>query len=484
MRLSSRGGLLILLLVLAVLAGGTTASPSLLRGTVSDDTGPVAGARVRIRGRPFLTWSDGAGRFTLPGPLRPGERVTAAAEGHVIAGAPTDRQPLVLHLKPQPSEDCERYRWVASEPDPARPQNCGNCHEAIYREWSQSGHARSATGRHFRNLYDGLLRDNPDGAGVCTSCHAPTVGFDDPAYYDLRLAHGTAAEGVHCDYCHKVAGTTGEPGLTHGRFGLRLLRPAEGQLFLGPMDDVDRGEDIYAPLYGRSRYCASCHEGTVFGVRVYETYSEWLHSPARRAGKQCQTCHMAPTGTLTNLAPGKGGIPRDPQTLSSHRFTAGDLTAMLRSCLHVRTAVDENRVRVEVWAEDVGHRVPTGFVDRNLVLSVEGYTEAGGPLGPLAGPTLPAVAGRELAGRPGRLYAKLLHDFDGHSPAPFWRADPDLTDTRLRPGQPDRCEWAFPPGLRRVRVRLLYRRFWPEVAAVKGWTDNEIALFDEVKPVP
>ena len=68
------------------------------------------------------------------------------------------------------------------------------------------------------------------------------------------------------------------------------------QLFFGPLDDVDRGEDAFSPLYRESRYCASCHEGIVFGVHVYSTYSEWLSSPARRAGKQCQDCHMAPTG--------------------------------------------------------------------------------------------------------------------------------------------------------------------------------------------
>src|SRR5262249_31537693 len=145
--------------------------------------------------------------------------------------------------------------------------------------------------------------------------------FNDPGYNDLRRAEGVALQGVHCDYCHKIAEVDNpQPGLTHGRFGLKLRRPAEGQLFFGPLDDVDRGDDAYSPLYRESRYCASCHEGTVFGVPVYTTYSEWLASPAAREGKQCQDCHMAPTGLLTNLAPGKGGIPRDPKTLANHRF--------------------------------------------------------------------------------------------------------------------------------------------------------------------
>src|SRR5207244_3382643 len=155
---------------------------------------------------------------------------------------------------------------------------------------------------------------------------------------------------------------------------LRLLRPREGQLFFGPLDDVDRGEDAYSPLYRDSRYCASCHEGVVFGVHVYSTYSEWQDSPARRQGLHCQSCHMAPTGRLTNLAPGHGGIDRDPRTLGNHRFFRGSQAQMLRACVRVATSLRRERgeVRAEVCvrAEGVGHRVPTGFIDRHLLLVV------------------------------------------------------------------------------------------------------------------
>jgi hypothetical protein len=486
---------LVLLLGLAGLLLGRVPHPPVgLAGRVLGPDGPVAQARVRVKGRPTPALTDTLGRFFLPGRLADGDRITAAKEGYLIAGVPAGGRTTDLHLTRQPAGDCERYRWVGPEPDPSHPQRCGNCHAAIYREWSLSGHARSVSDPHFRNLYDGsdwhgrpgvgwsLLAEHPDGAGVCTSCHAPTVPADDPAYFDLTRATGTGAQGVHCDYCHKIAGVTGTVGLTHGRFGLRLLRPARGQFFLGPLDDVDRGEDVYSPLYHESRYCASCHEGTVFGVHVYGTYGEWLESPARRQGKQCQDCHMAPTGTLTNIAPGHGGIPRDPSTLANHRFFVGDRAAMLRRCLSLAGRLERGHdatvAVVEVLADGVGHRVPTGFIDRHLVLVVDGLTAEGAAVPPRSGPVLPAVAGKAVAGHPGRLYGKVLRDFDGHSPAPFWRADPEVTDTRLKPGGGDRLEVRFPAEVRQVRVRLLYRRFWPQVAEAKGWPDNEIVLFD------
>src|SRR5205085_5090183 len=137
-----------------------------------------------------------------------------------------------------------------------------------------------------------VLGENPEGAAVCVLCHAPT--FRDPlAEYDLRTIKGVAAQGVHCDYCHKVVEVPNDPhagpGIRFGRDGLTLLRPKNGQqLFFGPLDDALReGEAFgFSPLYRESRYCAPCHEGTVFGVHAYGTYSEWLASPARAEGKQ------------------------------------------------------------------------------------------------------------------------------------------------------------------------------------------------------
>lgn len=477
--------------------GGHT---SFLVGEVDDERGPVVGASVRFQGTADAVLTDATGQFRLPRRLATPARVTAWKAGYLIGGAAADRSPVLIRLQPLPREDNENYSWTDPDPHPAHGHNCGNCHGEIHREWSASGHARSVSNRHFLNLYEGsdaqgrlnvgwgVLAEHPDGAGVCTACHAPTLSFADPAYYDLRQARGTPARGVHCDYCHKIADVANEHvGQTHGRFGFQLLRPTEGQLFFGPLDDVDRGEDSFAAIYRQSRYCASCHEGRVFGVPVYTTYSEWLASSARDQGKQCQTCHMAPTGTLGNIAPGKGGIPRDPRTLANHRFFEGSKWEMLKRCLSVqltlRSSSEGVQADLEVRADHVGHRVPTGFVDRNVVLVIEAFDAEGRFVAPCTGPLLPPLAGKSLAGRPGRLYAKQLTGFDGCQPVPFWRAQPDLKDSRLFPGQPDRISYRFPVGPRKVQLRLVYRRFWEDVAVQKNWSDNETELLEQTVPV-
>jgi nitrate/TMAO reductase-like tetraheme cytochrome c subunit len=464
-------------------------APAVVSGRVCDAQGPVSGARVRFQGECPVVQTDAAGRFQLP--AGKSRRVTAWKEGYAIAAAESHRQPLELHLLPLPQKDCEDYVWLDPRPT-ADPQTaCGLCHEAIYREWAGSAHARAATNRRLWNLLRGedwhgrpspswsLAAEHPLGAAVCASCHAPA--WQDPTLtYDLSQVRGVAALGVHCDYCHKIVAAITEPaGRRFGRDGFRLLRPpAQELLFFGPLDDAYRpGEKLaYSPLYKQSRYCAPCHEGQLFGVLAYATYSEWQASPAGKAGRQCQDCHMTPTGALQNLAPGRGGIARDPRTLASHTFPGGT-AQMLRRALHLEVQQARRQeglqVVVQVRAEDVGHRVPTGFLDRHLVLVLQASDGQGQPLPPRQGPRLPPAAGQNLAGQAGWLYARWLDGLHAPGPVPFWTAHAAAHDTRLQPGQPDRRVFLFPAETRQIHLRLLYRRFWPAVAESKHWPDNE-----------
>lgn len=468
--------------------------PRLLSGRVSSGARPLANARVRIQGQAEFVRTDAEGRFTLIKPPKSADVITAAKEGFLIAGFPVASPPLDLRLAALPDADCQRYRWVDPEPNAERAGACGNCHLGIYEEWRQTGHARSAVNQRLRNLLDGtdwhgsaghgwsLADEYPDGLGVCWSCHAPSL--DDMADdFDLRHVNGVAARGVHCDFCHKIRATSVDAtGLTHGRFGYELRRPEQGQLFFGPLDDIDRGEDAYSALQQESRVCAACHEGTLFGVAVYTTWSEWLASPAAREGRQCQSCHMAPTGKMANFAPSSGGIERDPTTLASHTLLPGGREAMLRRALTVSVGNVRNEDSVDLTvtlrARHIGHRLPTGFIDRHLLLLIEPFDRNRRPVQALAGPCLPEAAGASLVGKSGQLFAKLLTDADGHSPAPFWRAGVSLADTRLLPEKAESFAFRLPATTAVVRVRLLYRSFWQSVADSKQWPNDELTIYD------
>jgi hypothetical protein len=476
---------------------GQRAAADTVVGIVEDAWGPVAGARVRWKGAAAMVTTDRHGVFQLPPSETQPRRITAAAPGYFIEGVEASDVAPAMRLTPIPTVDCAQYQWIDPSPYADSEMACGKCHHEIHRQWQTGGHSRSAINRRMINLFDGtdwrgrpgrgwsLLDEQPLGGGVCTSCHAPSIPPDSQQFDDLRSVQGVAARGVHCDYCHKIAAApTDRIGFAHGVFGVQLLRPSgDEQLFFGPLDDDDRGHSVYSPLQKDSRLCAACHEGILFGVPVYTTYSEWLVGSDRQAGRTCQSCHMAPDGQLANIAPAYGGLRRDPGTLATHGAPVGR-DRRLRECLQLQATLQESAtdlaIRVELLPRLAGHRLPTGYIDRQLILVVEGLDAQRKELSAAAGPRLPSPAGAELAGKAGRLYAKLLTDLEGNRPAPFWRAGVRLTDTRLYSNRPDCSTYQFPPETETVRVRLLYRRFWRQVARQKQWPSDEIVVYDRL----
>jgi hypothetical protein len=127
----------------------------------------------------------------------------------------------------------------------------------------------------------------------------------------------------------------------------------------------------------------------------------------------------------------------------------------------------------------VGHNVPTGFINRHLILVLDARDADGIELVPLSGKRLPNLAGSPLQGRAGNLYAKQTRGLDGTSPVPFWRAEPDVIDTRLKPGQPDKTKYTFPSTINSLSVRMIYRRFWQAVAIEKGWPSDDIIVIEK-----
>ena len=184
---------------------------------------------------------------------------------------------------------------------------------------------------------------------------------------------------------------------------------------------------------------------------------------------------------MTNFAPGVGGIERDPSTLPGHTLMPGGHRAMLQACIDLtaecRAEEDAYRLSLQLLAHDVGHHVPTGFIDHHLILVVEA-TGGSGEAIEIQGPRLPAAAG-DFAGRAGELLAKRLISADGQSPVPSWRAGGTIRDNRLEPGEPRTIRFKIPRSARRVRARLLYRRFWHATAVEKGWPDQTLEVIDQ-----
>ncbi len=514
-------------------------SATTLDGRVGTGDGPLAGAVVRIQATDNQTVSAADGTFVLVGldPAVP-VTVTAWAEGYFVAwieAVPGD--PVVsLTLRRYPLTDDPARNWMSIE-GAAGSASCGRCMPALYEQWQGDAHAGSAVNPRFLTMYRGTDMDGnqsppprhatdpdygrvalppdttrpyhgpgykldfPDTAGNCAACHVPAMAAW-PAYEyeaDVNEVSGIAAEGVFCEFCHKIGAVTLDEGSglpqpnMPGVLSMRLHRPDDGEeLFFGTLDDVTRRVSRL-PLQEESAVCAPCHFGVFWDTVVYNSYGEWLESPYAdpETGQSCQDCHMPDTDATTIALPEEGGLERAGGGISDHRMPGASDVELLQdtALLTVEALRDGQRVEVTVRVtnDQAGHHLPTGHPARNVLLVVLAKDRDGEPLPLAAGPTIPAWGGAgdgpdDHAGKPGRAYAKVLQERrTGVFPsAAYWNPTVVREDTRIPAMAADvtRYEFLVPPGRlpATVTARLLFRRAFAELAQQKGWDDPDIPM--------
>lgn len=544
-------GALLVFLALAWPGSSAADGDGVVSGRVLTGEEPVSGATVRIQTTAHATTTDAGGRFrlALPGGMETA-RLTAWAEGYYNAGpedAAAGESDLVIRLHRHTSEDHPGYDWVPALGDAEGA--CVHCHSSAggepgstlpLEQWRLDAHSSSAVNPRFQTMYSGTdvhgrpseptrfvdsrdygrepLRateeDRPAGpgyrldfpatAGNCAACHAPAAAVNRPLETDPRRLTGAGAEGVSCDFCHKLWSVRLDPstGLPHpdmpGVLSYELRRPEEGhQLFLGPFDDV-QGEDARSPFYSRSEYCAGCHFGVFWDVVVYDSFGEWLRTPYSDAenGRSCQDCHMPPTGAALFARPDRGGLRRDPAGIAGHRMPGAADEELLRNAVTMTVEAerfDERAVvRVAITNDRTGHHVPTGSPLRQVILLVRASNESGSPSRVLTGPTLPEWTGvgdpesGRYAGLPGKAYAKVLEDaWTGERPtAAYWNPTFVAADTRIEALASDRSTFVFdaPPGAGvTVEATLIYRRAFIELMEAKGWDAPDIVMARHVR---
>ena len=532
--------------------------PGVISGVVLDAEGPLAGAAVRVRLTENETTTAADGSFTLADltmtePLS----VTAWAPGYYIGWADSTPGlvPITITLKPHYTTDNLDYEWFSFEGIEGSA-SCAPCHPT-YAEWKADAHGQSAVNPRFLTMYEGtdvrgnqspLTRytggvpqppdpaqpyygpgykiDFPDRAGNCAACHTPLASSLEPSntcgwsgcHMEVTASlsgvvpdgispadlTGDAADGVGCDFCHKIGDVILDPatGLPYparpGISSMRLYRPEEGQqLFFGTLDDVTR-RVTYLPLEEESAFCAPCHYGifggvvgkydVAGGVVIYNSFGEWLESPYSdpETGQTCQDCHMPVADYDYFVYPEQGGLrPRYP--LHNHLMPGAKDEALLQNSVTMTTTArlegDAVLVGVSITNDKTGHHVPTGVPLRHMILVVQATGADGSSLSLRAGPVLPDWTG-DYADQPGRYYAKILEDeWTGESPTgAYWRDIRLVEDTRLAAFETDVSQYTFAApadGPATVEVRLIFRRAFQQLMEWKGWDDPDIVMEHE-----
>jgi nitrate/TMAO reductase-like tetraheme cytochrome c subunit len=419
--------------------------------------------------------------------------------------------------------------------------NCENCHadssgHLPFDEWLSDAHSQTLENIRFMTMYNGtdvwgnqspLTRyicspdygcvplppdptqpyygpgyrlDFPDTSGNCAACHAPAAAIDQPYNIDPNQVSGVGAEGVACDFCHKIwevnlNQTTGLPNINMpGVMSYEYRRPPEGhQFFAGPFDDVAPGEDTFSPLQTQSQFCAPCHFAQFWDVVVYNSFGEWLESPYSdpKSGQTCQDCHMPPGFHDRFARADQGGLTRDPQKIFSHRMPGALDANLLENALslEVETTREGGQVEVEVLVinDKTGHHVPTDSPLRHLILLVEAFDTQGNTLDYAEGPALPDWCGEGdpeqgyYAGLPGKVYAKILEErWTKITPTgAYWNQTRVVEDNRIPALGRDRSVYYFFDNSSEpvvVKVTLLYRRAFMTLVDQKGWDPPDIQM--------
>ncbi len=512
---------------------------------------PIPGARVRVQTAPDHVVTNASGEFVIDLAVGVPVNLVAGKEGYYNGGldggfyTPQDPPALAtLVLDPIPSEPSLADPFNR----PFVGLSCDFCHASFYSQWFGSGsdrpsrHATAGKNTWVRDLFDGsgtggglaqpgyvFKRDSssvaagsPYTTGLCAECHLPVLSAlvpegttpgnriemsdalpSAPQGSLERLAHDL---GVWCEVCHKletVQQQNGGLGRT-GFFGKARLRAAAKDLQYGPMDDnsvfiFGIMRVAYNPIHTQSLICATCHEynmdhdfdgdfddpGSPSGQ---STYSEWLASSFADSGITCQNCHMPPAEAPDGI--GFGGPVRDATQIHDHSFEGTTLPFLQAAASLVLEASRLNnhvQARVDVRNIGAGHRFPTGFAARNVILAVTATTNIGESVSWISGETdlVPDWGGvgsdeNDYGNKPGRGFARVLYgrgEIEGTTKERvlFIDALGEVRNTTLPPGGLDRSRYVFnlddvQGQLATIEAKLIYRRMWKDVVETKGWT--------------
>ncbi|MBI4821009.1 MAG: hypothetical protein HY791_32415 [Deltaproteobacteria bacterium] len=485
-----------------------------VRGTLE----PVAGARVSLQATDVETVTSAQGEFILDA-LGPDLVIVAAHKGFYNGGltttttaGPTQVEILLDRVSLEPDPDYElRAPWACAM----------MCHAEQLDQWMLSPMAKAGVNTWVYDLYDGTgtqgglggfvyRRDSEKAdaapASHCASCHQPALWLTDPGTALEPISQNPSdavLHGVSCDLCHKVANVDETRLNTPGFYGdvVTLARPGGGaEVQFGLLGDASfqrpsQMMPAYNPELG-SELCAACHQDKndpdldgefeeSNGVVSEPTYFEWKSSsygdPSSPKFRTCANCHMLPTGAPEACSVLGGTLTRPVLDVRAHDIS-GTTPYFLEHAvtLALTATAGTGRVDVEVRLtnDQAGHSVPTGMSIRNMILLVSvrsgsrEYESTEGPVVDDLGGVGSPLEGN-FAGRPGKLFGRVMADASGNGPVFFTDATSILWDNRIPALETDVTRYVFAVpdgGAVQVEARLIYRRAWRALTAAKGWT--------------
>lgn len=204
---------------------------------------------------------------------------------------------------------------------------------------------------------------------------------------------------------------------------------------------------------------------------------------------------MPSSGASYFALPEQGGLIRDPATIFSHTMPGAADEKLLQNSVSMAVQAEREEdmilISVSITNDQTGHHVPTDSPLRHLILVINAFDAEGNRIPQVRGPQLPEWTGSGdpvqgyYAGLPGKTYAKILMErwTQIFPTGAYWNPTKILSDNRLAAFETDTSQYAFRlPGdqAATIRVTLLYRRAYRQLAEQKSWDIPDIRMEEVV----
>jgi len=338
------------------------------------------------------------------------------------------------------------------------------CHNTFRSQWSASMHSKALTDPIFILKRDKADKETNGAVGkFCNGCHTPVAIMSGEDASSIGSLPEQSKEGVGCDFCHHVSGSTTPIGNTS-------VTVAAGDGRRAQLEDIQAPHSVaYSRFHTTAEFCGNCHNVNhpANGLALEATYTEWKNGPYAKEGIICQDCHMTPgAGRTTNPGASAVGAPERSHifnmTFAGGNVGLGDSKLAEErlkgaATLDIATKNDivpkgsEITATITVTNSGAGHYLPTGLTDiRRMWLIITATTVDGSV--------------KELLRRD---FVTVLADDNGGFPVEVWAATKIKSDDRIAPKESITEKVAFlqeDAQATTLQAALFYRSVSPEIA--------------------
>jgi len=367
--------------------------------------------------------------------------------------------------------------------DKFQPSQACGCHGELLEQWSRGMHAKAMTDPLYRfKVAEADKATNGTLGDFCDGCHGPVATMGGQAG-DLSKASVQALEGVGCDFCHQVTGTTEPLGNVSQIVTPDGTKRAQFDDSLSPAHKTE-----YSKFHESAEFCGACHnvDHPANGMHLESTYTEWKASSYAAQGIVCQDCHMTPGPGVTkpNAGSAAAGGPQR-QHIYTMTFVGGNVglgdAQLAEERLKAAATLDievpdvvapgsSADVTVKVTNSGAGHYLPTGLTEvRQMWLEVTAVAEDG---------TVTELGKHE--------FGSILKDAAGNSPVELWDAVAFEKDDRIPPQESSSDTYSFTmpdSGAVKVNAALYYRSCTEEMATKAGVEIPTTTMVESFVPV-